>query len=149
MQGDGRLSDPATNWSSEFLEQDDDPDLWHVALDHILTEFEQRRNVVGRGGTQLSLAAAIPCAADHGRRIRLAYGVRQRRSRLQPLGARSVRLVGRSGMDGKHIGTDQMKIDTAFAPGDDSVKDETTSARRHSYKMAHANGERDRLVCVM
>jgi hypothetical protein len=46
MQGDGTLNNVTTNWFSEFLDQDDDPELWQVALNHILTEFEEEPSVL-------------------------------------------------------------------------------------------------------
>ena len=50
MEGTETLSDVMTNWFSEFLDQDDDAELWRVALSHILTEVEKNPGVLVRVG---------------------------------------------------------------------------------------------------
>jgi hypothetical protein len=44
--GDPALSDPTISWFSSFLDEDDDPELWQVVLDHILAEFETEPDVL-------------------------------------------------------------------------------------------------------
>jgi hypothetical protein len=81
-------------------------------------------------------------------RIRLANRVRKWKWWSQLFGTTSVRLVGCSGVEGKHLGTDQETIDSAFRPSDDPFKDETTSAGSRSYFVAHGKREGDRLLWV-
>ena len=44
--GDPTLVDPTISWFSNLLDEDDDPELWQVALDRILTEFEKEPNLL-------------------------------------------------------------------------------------------------------
>jgi hypothetical protein len=50
MQVDEMLSEFATSWLSELLGQDDDVELWRVALNHILAEVEERPGVLVQVG---------------------------------------------------------------------------------------------------
>jgi hypothetical protein len=44
--GDPTLTDPTKSWFSNLLDEDDDPELWQVALDDILTEVEKEPHVL-------------------------------------------------------------------------------------------------------
>jgi hypothetical protein len=47
MENDaGTLSDVMTNWFSELLDEDDDAELWQLALNHILAEIEKKPGVL-------------------------------------------------------------------------------------------------------
>ena len=48
---DPTLANTTTDWVSDHLDQEDDPEFWQAALDHILTEVERETHVfveVGR-----------------------------------------------------------------------------------------------------
>jgi hypothetical protein len=44
--GDPTLADKTISWFSNLVDEDDDPVLWQVALDDILTEFEKESHVL-------------------------------------------------------------------------------------------------------
>jgi hypothetical protein len=48
MMDDGHpiVTGPPISWFSTFLDEDDNPELWQVALDHILAEFETVSDVL-------------------------------------------------------------------------------------------------------
>jgi hypothetical protein len=46
----GTLSDVMTNWFSELLDQDDDAELWRVALSHILAEIDKKPGILVQVG---------------------------------------------------------------------------------------------------
>jgi hypothetical protein len=44
--GDPTVTEPTISWFSSFLDEDDDPELWQVALRHVLAECETVSDVL-------------------------------------------------------------------------------------------------------
>jgi hypothetical protein len=48
--GASALTEPTISWCMKLLDEDDDPELWQVALDNILAEFEIEPNGLVEAG---------------------------------------------------------------------------------------------------